>query len=44
MTRELRDLDAMKVQTTAWIRFKVEVEDGDSNVVRVNTVDKVFNS
>ena len=32
----------MKVQTTAWIRFKVEIEDG--SVVRVDMVDKTFNS
>ena len=35
MTKELRDLESMKVQMTAWIRFKVEVEDGYGNVIRV---------
>ena len=30
------------MQITAWIQFKVEVEDG--NVVTVDTVDKAFNS
>ena len=41
---ELHDLDSMKIKTTAWIRFKVEVEDEDGNVIRVDTVDKAFNS
>ena len=44
MSKELRDLDSAKVQTTIWIRFKVDVEDGDGNVIRVNAVDKAFNS
>ena len=43
-SRELPDLDVMKVETTTWIRFKVEVEDEDGNVIRVDMVDKVFNS
>ena len=43
-SRELCDLDSMKVQTTAWIRFKVEVEDEDGNAIRVDKVDKEFNS
>ena len=42
MNEELKDLDSAKVQATAWIRFKVEVEDGDWNVIRVDTVDKTF--
>ena len=42
MSRELRDLDSVKVQITAWIQFKVEVMDGD--VIRVDTIDKAFNS
>ena len=29
MSRELRELDSADVQTTTWIRFKVEVEEGD---------------
>ena len=32
------------MQTTAWIRFEVEVEDGDGDAVRGNTVKKAFNS
>ena len=32
------------MQTTIWIRFKVEVEVGDGNVRRVDMVDKAFNS
>ena len=44
MSKELRDLDSAKVQTTIWIRFKVDVEDGDENVIIVNAVDKAFNS
>ena len=43
VAKEVQDLDLMKVQMTAWVRFKVGVEDGDGDVVRVNTVDKVFN-
>ena len=43
-SRELRDLDSSTVQTTNWIRFKVEVEVGNGNVIRVDTVDKAFNS
>ena len=34
----------MKGQTIAWIQFEVEVEDDDGSVIRVNTVDKAFNS
>ena len=44
MSRQLRDLDARKAQTIAWIQFKVKVEDGDGYIIRVDTVDKVFNS
>ena len=45
-TKALKDMDSAKVQTTTWISFKVEVEDGDGdgNVIRVDTVDKAFNS
>ena len=43
MSKELRDLNSAKVQTTIWIRFKVDVEDGDGNVIRVNAVE-AFNS
>ena len=42
MAKELQDLDAAKVQMTTWIQFKVEVDDVD--IVRVDMVDKVFNS
>ena len=44
ITKELQDLDLAKMQMTAWIRFKVEFEDGDGNVIRVDTVKKAFNS
>ena len=44
ITKELKDLNSAKVQMTARIRFKVEVEDGDGKVIRVDRVDKVFNS
>ena len=44
ITKELKDLDLTKVQTTTWIRFKVEVEDGDENLIRADMVDKAFNS
>ena len=42
--KELKDLDLAKVQTTTWIRFKVEVEDGDENLIRADMVDTAFNS
>ena len=29
---------------TAWIRFKVEIEDGDGSIIRVSMDNKVFNS
>ena len=32
------------MQTTAWIQFKVELEDGDGDIVRVDMVKKAFNS
>ena len=44
MSKELRDLNSAKVQTTIWIRFKVDVEDGDGNMIRVNAVNKALNS
>ena len=44
MAKKLQDLDSMKAQTIAWIRFKVEVENEDGSVIRVETVDKAFNS
>ena len=44
MGKELQDLDSVKAQTIAWIRFKVEVKDEDTSVIRVETVDKAFNS
>ena len=33
MNRELTDLGSAKVQTTAWIRFRKEVEDENGNVI-----------
>ena len=44
MAKELQDLDLAKVQMTAWIQFKVEVEDGDGSIIRVDSVGKSFNS
>ena len=44
MTKELQGLDLANVQMTAWIRFKVEVEDGDGKIIRVGTADKAFSS
>ena len=44
MTKEIRDLDLIKVQATAWIRFKIKVEDENGIVIKVDTVDKAFNS
>ena len=44
IAKELQDLNSAKVQTTAWIQFKVEVKDENGSVVRVDTVDKAFNS
>ena len=50
MAKEVQDLDVAKVQMTAWILLKVEVEDGDGNIIRVDmvdtidTVDKAFDS
>ena len=43
-SRELQDLKSVKVEKTAWIQFKEEVEDGDRNVIRVDIVDKALNS
>ena len=44
MNRELIDLDSARVQTTAWIRFRVEVEDENRNVIGVDRVRLPFNS
>ena len=44
MTKKLQDLDSAKVQTTTSIQLKVEVEDGDGDFVRDDTVKKAFNS
>ena len=44
MNRELTDLGSAKVQMTAWIRFRMEVEDEKGNVIGVDRVDKPFNS
>ena len=42
--RELTDLNSARAQTTAWIRFMVELEDGIRNVIGVNRVRLLFNS
>ena len=42
ITKELQDLDSVKVQMTAWIQFKVEVE--DESIIKVDEVIKAFNS
>ena len=44
MSRELHDLDVTKLQMNTWIGFKVEVEDEDETIIRVDMVNKVFNS
>ena len=44
ITKELQNLDSAKVQTTAWILSKVEVEVEDGSVIKVDTVKKAFNS
>ena len=50
IAKEVQDLDVAKVQMTAWILLKVEVEDGDGNIIGVDmvdtidTVDKAFDS
>ena len=44
ITKELQDLDSAKVETTTWIQFKVEVEDGDGTFVTVDMVKKPFSS
>ena len=44
MNRKVTDLDSARVQTTAWIRFRVEMEDENGNVIGVDRVEKEFNS
>ena len=44
MNRELTDLGSAKIQTVAWIRFRVGVEDENGNVIEVDRVEKPFNS
>ena len=44
MAKELQNLDLAKVQTTAWIQFKVEVEGENGDIIRVDMVDEAFNS
>ena len=44
ITEELQDLDSAKVQTTAWIQFKVEIGGKDGSIIKVNEVRKAFNS
>ena len=44
MNRELTDLGSTRVQRAAWIRFRVEVEDENGNVIGVDRVRLLFNS
>ena len=44
MNRELTILGSARVQTTLWIRFRVEVEDENRNIIGVNRVRLCFNS
>ena len=45
ITKELKDLDLVKVQMNTWVQFKVEIEGKDGSVIKVNEpVRKVFNS
>ena len=44
MNRVPTDLGSAKVQTVAWIRIRVEVEDENGNVTGVDIVEKPFNS
>ena len=44
MNREIEDLVSARVQTTTFIRFMVEVEDENGNVIGVNRIEKAFNS
>ena len=44
MNRELTDLGSARVQTTAWARFRVEVEDENADVIGVDMVEMAFNS
>ena len=41
---ELTDLGSAKVQMTAWIRFRMEVEDENGNVIGSDRVEKPFHS
>ena len=44
MNREIQDLGSARVQTTAWIRFRMEVEDENGNIIEVDRVRLPFNS
>ena len=44
MNREIQDFGSARVQMTTWIRFMVEVQDENGNVIGVNRVEKAFNS
>ena len=44
MSRKLCDLDKIKAQMTAWTQFRIEVKDGDRNVINVDVNNNVFNS
>ena len=44
MNREQTDVDSARVQRTAWIRFSVEVEDENGNVIGVDRVRLPFST
>ena len=44
MNRGIQDLGSLRVETTTWIRFMVEVEGENGNVIGVDRVEKAFNS
>ena len=44
MNSEIQDLGSIRVQMTTWIRFMVEVENENRNVIGVDRVEKALNS
>ena len=44
MNREIQDLGSLRVETTTWMRFMVEVEGENGNVIGIDRVEKAFNS
>ena len=44
MNRELTDLHSVRVQTTAWIRFRQALEDDSGNIIGFDRVELPFNS